>query len=169
MLFPNKPQLKEAIINYSVINGRRVWFKRNDKVRIRVVCQEDCPFVIYVARLHKLTTFQIKTPELEHVCARDEKVSCLNSRFLAQRYANQLLIDPDWSVDLFKAASQEDYGQEVTTQQIYRARQRAEQLNCGTWAEQYSKLEQYAEVLKSTNPGSTVVIKIQMRGDIRRF
>lgn len=124
--------MKETIINYSVINRRRVWFKRNDKVRIRAVCQEDCLFVIYGARLHKSATFQIKTLELEHVCAINEKVSWLNSRFLTQRYVNQLFIDPDWFVDLFKAAVQEDYGQEVITQQIYRARQRAEQLNYGT-------------------------------------
>ncbi|TQD99513.1 hypothetical protein C1H46_014849 [Malus baccata] len=169
MLFPNKQQLKEAIVYYTVKNGRNVWFKKNDKERIRAICMKGCPFVIYGSRLHESTTFQIKTLEMNHVCTRDENVFWLNSKFLAERYANELMIDPDWSIELFRATIQKDYGQEVTTQQIYRARQRAEKLNRGTWVEQYNKLEQYAAILKQTNPGSTVFIKTQMRGDIRIF
>ncbi|KAM1529386.1 hypothetical protein ACFX1Z_018601 [Malus domestica] len=90
---------------------------------------------------------------MNHVCTGDENVFWLNSKFLAERYANELMIDPDWSIELFRPTIQKDYRQEVTTQQIYRARQRAEKLNRGTWVEQYNKLEQYAAILKQTNPG----------------
>ncbi|XP_050125635.1 uncharacterized protein LOC126602828 [Malus sylvestris] len=169
MLFPNKQQLNEAILYYTVKNGRNVWFKKNDKERIRAIYMKGCPFVIYGSRLHESTTFQIKTFEMNHVCTRDENVFWLNSKFLAERYANELMIDPDWSIELFRPTIQKDYRQEVTTQQIYRARQRAEKLNRGTWVEQYNKLEQYAAILKQTNPGSIVFIKTQMRGDIRIF
>ncbi|KAM1271447.1 hypothetical protein ACFX2J_032260 [Malus domestica] len=47
MLFPNKEQLKEAIVHYSCKNGRRIWFKKNDNLRIRVNYENECPFLLY--------------------------------------------------------------------------------------------------------------------------
>ncbi|XP_070669037.1 uncharacterized protein [Malus domestica] len=125
MLFPNKEQLKEVIVHYSCKNGRRIWFKKNDDVRIRVNYENGCPFLLYG--------------------------------------------DPDWAIEAFKAAVKRDYGQEVLIQQIYRARQRAEKANKGSWVKQYNKLGQYVEVLKETNLGSAVVLKIQMRGNVCKF
>ncbi|KAM1315728.1 hypothetical protein ACFX2F_019459 [Malus domestica] len=47
MLFPNKEQLKEVIVHYSCKNGRRIWFKKNDDVRIKVNYENGCPFLLY--------------------------------------------------------------------------------------------------------------------------
>lgn len=79
------------------------------------------------------------------------------------------MINPDWLIEAFKAAVRRDYGQVVSTQQIYRAWQKAKKANKGSWVEQYNKLGQYVEVLKETNPSSTVVLKTQMRGHVCKF
>ncbi|KAB2622315.1 hypothetical protein D8674_024497 [Pyrus ussuriensis x Pyrus communis] len=85
-------------------NGRKIWFKKNDNLRIMVNCNQSC--------------------------------------------------------------SKEELRQEVSTQQIYRVRQRAKKANEGSWVKQYNKLGQCVEVLKEFNPGSTIVLKTQMRGNI---
>jgi hypothetical protein len=36
-------------------------FVKNDKVRVRAVCQEGCKFVAYLAKFPRELTFQLKT------------------------------------------------------------------------------------------------------------
>lgn len=47
MHFPNKAQFKEAMMHYTCKLRRKVWFVKDDKRRVKVVCEEGCPFVIY--------------------------------------------------------------------------------------------------------------------------
>ncbi|BFG30330.1 hypothetical protein CerSpe_166040 [Prunus speciosa] len=47
MHFPNKAQFKEGMMHYTCKLRRKVWFVKNDKKRVKVVCEKGCPFVIY--------------------------------------------------------------------------------------------------------------------------
>ncbi|BFG20838.1 hypothetical protein CerSpe_071120 [Prunus speciosa] len=129
MHFPNKSQFKEAVIHYGCKLGRKIWFKKNDKNRVRAACEEGCPFVIYASRIDESPTLVIKTMNLEHDCSVDQKLFWMNSTFMAQKYSNELRADPDWSVKGFTAAIQRDFGLEPSSQQIYRARKKACTLN----------------------------------------
>ncbi|VVA39758.1 PREDICTED: transposon [Prunus dulcis] len=149
MHFANKTVFKEAVQHYT--------------------CMVGCPFVIFASRIDDSPTMVIKTLNLEHECSRDQRNYWLNSTFFAQRYANQLRADPDWSVPGFTAAIQRDFGLEPSMQQIYRAKLKATKLNKGSFVEQFHKLHDYCEELKRANPGSTVLLKTEMDGDQRRF
>ncbi|CAL9004693.1 unnamed protein product [Prunus brigantina] len=149
--------------------GRKIWFKKNDKNRVRGACEEGCPFVIYASRIDESPTLVIKTMNLEHDCSVDQKLFWMNSTFMAQKYSNELRADPDWSVKGFTAAIQRDFGLEPSSQQIYRARKKACTLNKCDFVDQFHKLHDYCEELKKANPGSTVVLKTKMDCDQRRF
>ncbi|BBN70224.1 hypothetical protein Prudu_1447S001200 [Prunus dulcis] len=56
----------------------------------------------------------------------------------------------------------EDYKINVTKLQVYRAKRLARDLNEGTFKEQYARLWDYAEELKTANKYSTVTIKTQI-------
>ncbi|CAL8122754.1 unnamed protein product [Prunus armeniaca] len=169
MHFPNKSQFKEAVIHYGCKLGRKIWFKKNDKNRVRAACEEGCPFVIYASRIDESPTLVIKTMNLEHDCSVDQKLFWMNSTFMAEKYFNELRADPDWSVKGFTAAIQRDFGLEPSSQQIYRAGKKACTLNKCDFVDQFHKLHDYCEKLKKANPGSTVVLKTKMDGDQRRF
>ncbi|KAI5349114.1 hypothetical protein L3X38_002001 [Prunus dulcis] len=169
MHFANKTVFKEAVQHYTCMVGKNIWFKKDDKQRVRVACEVGCPFVIFASRIDESLTMVIKTLNLEHEFSRDQRNYWLNSTFFAQRYANELRADPDWSVPGFTAAIQRDFGLEPSMQQIYRAKLKATKLNKGSFVEQFHKLHDYCEELKRANPGSTVLLKIEMDCDQRRF
>jgi ribosomal protein L24E len=61
MLFTSTNQFKEAMTEYAVEGGWGIRFVKNDKVRVRAVCQEGCKFVAYLEKLPRELTFQLKT------------------------------------------------------------------------------------------------------------
>ncbi|BFG33829.1 hypothetical protein CerSpe_201030 [Prunus speciosa] len=97
MHFANKTVFKEAVQHYTCMVGKNIWFKKDDKQRVRVACEVGCPFVIFSSRIDDSPTMVIKTLNLEHECSRDQRNYWLNSTFFAQRYANELRAYPDWS------------------------------------------------------------------------
>jgi hypothetical protein len=61
MLFTSTTQFKEAMTEYAVEGGWGIKFVKNDKVRVRAVCQEGCKFVAYRTKLPRELSFQLKT------------------------------------------------------------------------------------------------------------
>lgn len=57
MEFSNIKILKEAVRQYSIKNSRQIRYLKNDLRRIRVVCQEGCPFLLYASVLKDKQTF----------------------------------------------------------------------------------------------------------------
>ena len=61
MLFTSTTQFKEAMTEYAVEGEWGIRFVKNDKVRVRAVCQEGCKFVSYLTKLPRELSFQLKT------------------------------------------------------------------------------------------------------------
>ncbi|CAL2247479.1 unnamed protein product [Prunus armeniaca] len=73
MQFENRQVLKEALREYSIIHGRKLFFEKNDKTRVKAVCRGGfkCPFVLYASQINQdVQTFAIKKLSLEHTCGR---------------------------------------------------------------------------------------------------
>lgn len=49
MDFSSLKQFKDAILEHSVLNCKKVKFVKNDQVYVRVVCEANCQFVAYVS------------------------------------------------------------------------------------------------------------------------
>ncbi|KAJ1396067.1 hypothetical protein SESBI_32897 [Sesbania bispinosa] len=50
MEFASLREFKDAILDYCVLNGREVFFERNDKVRVRLRCKQECNFLALVSK-----------------------------------------------------------------------------------------------------------------------
>ncbi|KAF4350325.1 hypothetical protein F8388_010881 [Cannabis sativa] len=70
MVFASKKVVKEALREYAIKNGRQIRFVKNDKRRIRVICQESCPFLFYASVMEDKIGYQIKKLIDEHDCQR---------------------------------------------------------------------------------------------------
>ncbi|VVA39283.1 PREDICTED: transposon, partial [Prunus dulcis] len=141
MKFANKKLLIEAIKELAIIEGREVYGSK--------ISREE-------------GTFAIKTLSLEHQCGRVDKLRHTTSKWLCDRYANKLKRNSDFDLKSFQQDVLEDYKINVTKLQVYRAKRLARDLNEGTFKEQYARLWDYAEELKTANKGSTVKIKTQI-------
>ena len=86
MLFTTPKQFKEAITEYAVHGEWGIKFVKNDLQRVRVVCQENCKFVVYLAKVSRERSYQLRTLNLEHTCSRSFKNRrCTSSKKLSMR------------------------------------------------------------------------------------
>ena len=70
MEFYSLEEAKQAIKEHVVLNGRQVEFFKNKRVRIIIVCEKGCGFVILVSKVGSCHTFRVKTLIDVHKCAR---------------------------------------------------------------------------------------------------
>nr|XP_025628728.1 uncharacterized protein LOC112721920 [Arachis hypogaea] len=91
MTFTTKMEFKEAVREYCIQEGRRIWFKKNDNVRMRAVCKdENCGWFVYAANNTENNCWQIKTFNDDHSCARETKNRLANRKWLAGKLVKKL-------------------------------------------------------------------------------
>ncbi|PQQ12891.1 uncharacterized protein Pyn_37617 [Prunus yedoensis var. nudiflora] len=120
---------KKAVRNYSVFNIRKIKFSKNDKDKVRAICDGikngKCPWFVYAPAVNGSSMVQIKSYEEEHTCGTVERNVHANSSWLAERYATQLSIIINWDIGAFKERANEDLCVIASRSQIYKARQKA--------------------------------------------
>ncbi|XP_016647397.1 PREDICTED: uncharacterized protein LOC103334793 [Prunus mume] len=106
MQFGNKDELKEAIREYAIVQGRNVKLVKNDNKRIQAKCagHTKCPFILFASKIDRdEQTFSIKTLPLEHECTRVDKLKYTNSRWLSKKFADKIRKNPEWDVGAFQS------------------------------------------------------------------
>ncbi|CAL8094284.1 unnamed protein product [Prunus armeniaca] len=112
---------------------------------------------------------QIKSYEEEHTCGIVERNVYANSSWLVERYSTQLSRIINWDVGAFKDKVNDDLCVIASRSQIYIVRKKATAVSVGTYIKSFESLWDYAEELKRTNVGNTIIIKSNLEGDKSRF
>ncbi|XP_016647475.1 PREDICTED: uncharacterized protein LOC107880464 [Prunus mume] len=162
-----KEEVKETIKEYAIVEGKPIKFVKNDNFRVRAKCvgHKYCPFVVLASKIvRNQPTFAIKTLSLEHECTRVDRLGYCNARWLSIIFAYKIRKNPNWDVAAMRGEVQEQYAMNVSKHQIWRAKRLSRVVIEGS-IEQYARLWDYAEQLKASNKGSTVVIKNDMVGE----
>ena len=100
----------------------------------------------------------IKTLNDYHTCPRLQKNCHANYSWLSNKYTYALRPGKEFKMFEFMQKVRKDFVLAPTRSQVYRAKRKAEILVQGSLATQYAKLWDYADELRRSNPGSTVVI-----------
>ncbi|KAL4289626.1 hypothetical protein GQ457_14G018530 [Hibiscus cannabinus] len=163
MLFADKKQLKVAVKNVSIKDRVNVVVKKDDKIRFRVVCKEGCDWTLYARKFTKDAndpTFQIRTYKSKHTCCKDYANRNMDYKWLCNKYMHCFLADPNFKLSSFESLVYKDYVLIVPRSKLFRAKQLALKTLQGNYSEQYSKIGSYAEEIRNTNPGSSVLCKL---------
>ncbi|XP_024178269.1 uncharacterized protein LOC112184236 [Rosa chinensis] len=113
---------------------------------------------------------QIRTFRPQHTCSSFAKrVYHCHALFLAEEYKEIFLSDSKWYREGVQSAVNRDFGMEIGYQLAYRAKARAAKLAQGTVEDQYNNLESYAHELNRRNPGTSVWIQTELKGEVARF
>ncbi|RYR30938.1 hypothetical protein Ahy_B01g055725 isoform A [Arachis hypogaea] len=84
MKFNTKWEFKEAVREFTIQEGRRMRFRKNDGKRVRAVCKvKDCKWVVYASRDHEDSCWQVKTFFNDHTCPREDKNRAANRNWVA--------------------------------------------------------------------------------------
>ncbi|CAL8173644.1 unnamed protein product [Prunus armeniaca] len=171
MEFNNMVQCKEAISYYAVSCARPLKWMRNDSNRVRLKCEGDkkqkvpCPWMMYASHVGKGPTTKIKTYVPRHTCGRRQRTKYATSSWLSKRFDEELRDNLNMKVADFMKLIRKHYAIDVTEAQVYKAKSFAKSRIQGSIEEQYGKLWDYCEELKSNNPGSTVIVKTELQGE----
>ncbi|KAE8681841.1 hypothetical protein F3Y22_tig00111303pilonHSYRG00061 [Hibiscus syriacus] len=167
MLFCSKETLQEAIRQYGRVNRTVVLFKVNDNKRLQAICREGCPWKLWASPLHShdfdSNTWQIKTYESEHTCAKLLKNKNVSYRFIGMKYIQKFMSDMNYSLTSLKQDVMTDYGTVCSLTKCGRAREHALEMIQGKLKEQYGNIYEYLLELRNINVGTTTVCKLDNR------
>ncbi|CAI9261810.1 unnamed protein product [Lactuca saligna] len=144
--YKSKKELKEKIQLHALETRRNIFFKKNDKTRLRALCKgtvafnegdvgepTPCPWVIQGSRSNKDGSWMIKTYNHEHRCLHTRKVRSATAKFIGKQIMDQ----------------------------IFRAKSNAKKQVQGDYRKQYEVLRDYILELQSTNPDTTVKLEFE--------
>ncbi|XP_012828829.1 PREDICTED: uncharacterized protein LOC105950054 [Erythranthe guttata] len=79
--FNDAQSFRDAIRQHSIVNGRDIKMRLNEKYKIQAICKHpSCPWLVYASQMRGESTFQIKTINAVHECNRKKRVACATSR-----------------------------------------------------------------------------------------
>ena len=84
MEFISLSEFKDAIRDWSVLNGREITFVKNESYRVRVECKSKCGFLALCSKVGGSLTYQIKTWVGTHTCARVSNNKSANSKWVSK-------------------------------------------------------------------------------------
>ena len=161
MLFTTPKQFKKAITDYVVHGGRGIRFaKKNDLQRIRAVCQENCKFVAYLAKLPREKSYQLRTLNLEHTCTKSYKNPRCTSSYIARKLMKRVRRQPNMKLKDIQDAVHEKFIINIISGKASRAREKVREYVDGAHIQQYNQLWEYYEELKRASPSSTILMKV---------
>lgn len=76
MLSNSLSDLKDTIIEWSILNGRKFTFVKNESYRVRVVCKGKCDFFGLCSKVGVSHAYHLKTWIGIHTCVNNRFVIC---------------------------------------------------------------------------------------------
>ena len=89
VVFPTADDFRNAVCEYSIMSNRGIKFKMNENRRVKVVCQENCTWVVFAFSIgdnKSDKSLVVKTFNDEHTCGRVFQTKWISSGWLADKY-----------------------------------------------------------------------------------
>ncbi|XP_049386596.1 uncharacterized protein LOC125850800 [Solanum stenotomum] len=172
MTFSNLKEAKQVIDFYAVANKRDIRVKKSDKGRVTYYCVLDCPFRCSIYKDGKDQGFKIKTLNQEHTCYETSENRRAKAGILSQYFKKKVQNNPALKIKDMKEHLDSVLDLEVNESKLKRVKRLVLDKLDGSYADDYNKLEAYAQELRMSNPGTDVVINLSrdaMEEGKRRF
>ena len=140
MEFCSFKEFKQALKEYSVLNGREVIFLKNDDIRVRAIRKKKCDFFILCSKVGGSHTFRVKTLVDSHSCGRVFTNRNANkdwiSKIIADKYKNVGKMTANEIIDDIKKT----YNVGISRWRVVKGKQIAMDIVEGDGEKQYSLL-----------------------------
>ncbi|CAI8591544.1 unnamed protein product [Vicia faba] len=161
MEFISLSEFKDAIRDWSVLNGREITFVKNESYRVRVECKSKCGFLALCSKVGGSLIYQLKTWVGTHTCAR-----VLNNKSANSKWVSKLVVEKRKSQGKVKLSEimselRQKYSVGITKGKAWRAKAMAEEIIEGDAKEQYNMLWRYAAELRKHCAGNTVKLNTE--------
>jgi len=144
MIFESVELLRKAIIEYSLKHRVDIKMPRNEKKRLRAICEKGCPWNLYALDDRRAHGMMIKTFCGEHNCHMKWVLKRRTSNWLADKYLESFRADKKMTLGNFARIVQKEWNLTPARTKLARARRIAMKRVMGDEAEQYKLLWDYA-------------------------
>ncbi|XP_048493289.1 uncharacterized protein LOC125493809 [Beta vulgaris subsp. vulgaris] len=160
LIFPTREVFLEVLRDFCIQEGFGLLVLKADNKRFTAACiMEACEWRIHASRLTDKISWAIKTIKGEHTtCGRLEENPMVSSAWLCKKLLDVIKTTHDIPVESLQRVVQEKFRVTVKKRLFYKVKTMAKEEIYGGFVEAYSLLPTYAEMIKSTNPGSYALI-----------
>ncbi|RYR65837.1 hypothetical protein Ahy_A03g011757 [Arachis hypogaea] len=97
MKFNTKYEFRDAVREYTIQEGRRIKFKKNDNLRCKAMCKvKECAWDVYASRDCDDSCWQIKTFNDNHTCAREKTNMAANRVWVVSKLVKKVRKYPNF-------------------------------------------------------------------------
>ncbi|XP_024317517.1 uncharacterized protein LOC100846822 [Brachypodium distachyon] len=161
MRFGNKFEFKQAVKDYGIQERKCIKFVKDEGYRVRAKCTwPNCPWVIILSTNSRHESWQVASFNSEHKCPprRDNRLVTANR--IANRFEKIIKANPTWNMAMMKETVLEEMLVDVSISKCKRAKRIVLDRTMDATKGEYSKVFEYQAELLRSNPGSTVVVKL---------
>lgn len=160
MIFQSKTHFMEVFRDFCIQEGFAVSVEKADTTRFTAMCLvESCNWRIHACVLLDGVSWAIKTLVSEHKsCGRLEENPMVTSQWLCTKLLPDIEANPEIPIKTLQRKALGIYRVQVKQRLMYKVRSLGRQQIYGGFDESYALLPSYAEMIKSTNPGSYALV-----------
>ncbi|KAG8390948.1 hypothetical protein BUALT_Bualt01G0136600 [Buddleja alternifolia] len=167
LIFSTKAEFKKVVQSHAIKIRRTLKFTKNDKSRVYVRCAWGGK-INAIQKMNELT-FIIRKYNPYHSCPETFHVKNVKTGWLSEKFIQRYKSDPKRNVKGFRFDVMNDINCNVYKDQAYRVKRNALKMIEGSPDYQYTRLWDYADELRKTNPGSTVILGTEDSNEGLRF
>jgi len=161
MEFSSMKEFKDAIRHWNVLNGHAIKMPTNEPGRVRVLCKEDCGYLVFCSKVGTSHTYQIKTFDKDHTCGRKQKNKSASSIWVANNVVvKKLQTNKKVTIEDIMDDMRKNHVVDITKGRAWKAKQIAQKIVEGDSNGQYSMTWRYAAELKRVCAENTVKINV---------
>ncbi|XP_075091562.1 uncharacterized protein LOC142171762 [Nicotiana tabacum] len=160
MVFENAVEFRKAVASYDVESKVQLTIRPNEKDRVRVKGKgAKCNWELYASIYGDSCDFIMKKYHPAHKCNTKNKNKLCTSKYIANKYKDRIISQPNiklWEIQDFV---RDKLGLYVGRTICYMAKCRVISQFMGDRKMEFNRLDEYADIIKQTNPGSSCWIR----------
>ncbi|XP_009804002.1 uncharacterized protein [Nicotiana sylvestris] len=162
MVFENAMQFRKAVQSYAIEYKVQLKLNPNEKHKIRIKCKSKglCTWELYASTDRDSGDFIVKKYQPIHKCTTKNKNKLCTSKYITHKYKDRIISPPNiklWEIREWVRDQEDLY---VGRTICYRAKCMVIKQFMGDWKLEFSRLCDYVDIIKSTNPGIVCWIRI---------
>ncbi|XP_019236079.1 PREDICTED: uncharacterized protein LOC109216384 [Nicotiana attenuata] len=161
MVFENVKQFKSALQDYAVQRRVQIKLRPNEQHRVRATCVNStrCRWHILGSLEGHTGNFIVKSYYPVHKCFRATRNKMANTAWVAKHFKDKIINQLDIKLRQLQDLIRIKYGVYVGKSICARAKHQVMGQYLGDYKKEFARIYDYADQLRSTNPGSTVIVK----------
>ena len=159
MIFESATQFRKIVVDYVVQHKVQLRLKPNEPHRVRVKCEGKCKGEIFASWDKDSGNFFVKKYYPAHRCISKIRNRLCTTTYMEMKMRDKIISQLDMRVHKLQQTLRKEWGLKVGRSICYKAKMNVIAKFLGDWKLEFSRLLDYADIIKSTNPGSSCWVR----------